>query len=306
MPQANRPHAPGKSFSADQIHKGLLQLALGAVMISFSGVFVKVAHVGPGAAAFYRVFIGGIILLILALLRKQKFLQRPALWTLAAGCGLLYAVDLTCWHRSVHFVGPGLSTILANFQVFFLGFVGVVFLGEKLTWKLAVAVPLCFVGMFMLVGLDWRGLTADYRAGIYFGLAASVFYASYILALRRSQSGEKSLPPMANMAVVSLAAAFFALLEVAAKPSATILIPDLQSGAAMLCYGVFGQVLGSFLIARGLPFVPASRAGLILLLQPSLAFVWDVLFFGRSATVVEVSGAVLALGAIYLGSTSRS
>ena len=42
--------------------------------------------------------------------------------------------------------------------------------------------------------------------------------------------------------------------------------------------------------------------GLLLLLQPTLAFVWDVLIFGRAFGVTEVSGAALALFAIYLGS----
>jgi drug/metabolite transporter (DMT)-like permease len=40
---------------------------------------------------------------------------------------------------------------------------------------------------------------------------------------------------------------------------------------------------------------------LILLLQPSLAFVWDVVLFDRPTQATEVLGAVLALVAIYLG-----
>ncbi|MCX6832762.1 MAG: hypothetical protein NT028_11655 [candidate division Zixibacteria bacterium] len=47
--------------------------------------------------------------------------------------------------------------------------------------------------------------------------------------------------------------------------------------------------------------ISASRVGLILLLQPTLAFVWDVLFFKRPTTELEGVGAVIALAAIYLG-----
>ncbi|MFB3063956.1 MAG: EamA family transporter, partial [Gammaproteobacteria bacterium] len=53
--------------------------------------------------------------------------------------------------------------------------------------------------------------------------------------------------------------------------------------------------------AHSLAQVPASRVGLILLLQPLLAFVWDVLFFARSITPTELTGAVLTLLGIYLG-----
>jgi len=45
--------------------------------------------------------------------------------------------------------------------------------------------------------------------------------------------------------------------------------------------------------------------GLILLLQPALAFVWDILFFGRPTRAVELVGAAITLGAIYLGLTGR-
>jgi drug/metabolite transporter (DMT)-like permease len=60
-------------------------------------------------------------------------------------------------------------------------------------------------------------------------------------------------------------------------------------------------VVGWLLISRGIPHVEAGRAGLVLLLQPSLAFVWDILFFGRPTDALDVAGAVLAVGAVYLG-----
>ena len=40
----------------------------------------------------------------------------------------------------------------------------------------------------------------------------------------------------------------------------------------------------------------------VLLLQPALAFIWDVVLFDRPTAVLEVVGAMLALVAIYLGS----
>ena len=44
---------------------GALMVAAGAVLISFSAVFVKLAHVSPTMAGFYRTFFGGIMLLII-------------------------------------------------------------------------------------------------------------------------------------------------------------------------------------------------------------------------------------------------
>jgi drug/metabolite transporter (DMT)-like permease len=44
----------------------------------------------------------------------------------------------------------------------------------------------------------------------------------------------------------------------------------------------------------------------MLLLQPSLAFIWDVLFFHRPTDAVDVGGAALAVGAICLGTARRA
>ncbi|MDH3433815.1 MAG: EamA/RhaT family transporter, partial [Gammaproteobacteria bacterium] len=46
--------------------------------------------------------------------------------------------------------------------------------------------------------------------------------------------------------------------------------------------------------------------GLALLLQPTLSFVWDVLFFARPMSLTELAGAAIALFAIYLGSRHTS
>ncbi len=82
-------------------------------------------------------------------------------------------------------------------------------------------------------------------------------------------------------------------------------IPDSQSWASMLAYGIVCQAIGWIIISRALVMVEASRAGLILLLQPTLAFVWDILFFSRATDITHIAGAVLALVAIYLGGSRK-
>ena len=82
-------------------------------------------------------------------------------------------------------------------------------------------------------------------------------------------------------------------------------IPDTQTWWVLIAYGILCQAAGWIIISRALRRVDASRAGLVLLLQPTLTFVWDVLFFQRPTTPVELVGATIALGAIYLGNRGR-
>ncbi|MBP7296541.1 MAG: EamA family transporter, partial [Acidobacteria bacterium] len=70
-------------------------------------------------------------------------------------------------------------------------------------------------------------------------------------------------------------------------------------------YALLGQVLAWVVIARALPKVTATLAGLILLLQPLLSFLWDVLFFSRPTGPLEWLGLGVALAGIYLGAAPQ-
>ncbi|MDB4441882.1 hypothetical protein N9219_00520 [bacterium] len=54
-----------------QRNTAIIHLIAGAVMISFSGVWVKISHVTPTVSAFYRVLFGGIFLLAAACWQKE-------------------------------------------------------------------------------------------------------------------------------------------------------------------------------------------------------------------------------------------
>lgn len=282
----------------------LLSLLAGAVLISFSSVMVKLTQVGPTTSAFYRVLFGGLGLSLLVLARRERLWAGwpPLAGALAAG--LLFALDLFFWHRSILYVGPGLATILANFQVFIMAGAGVLLLGERPGWRLAAAIPLAVLGLIMVVAQDWLDLGPQYRLGVIFGLVTALSYACYLLVLRWAVRRRPNLGATANVALISLACAGLLALEMA-RAGESFAIPSPADWGWLLIYGLACHGLGWVLISLGLGRIPASRAGLALLLQPTLSFVWDMLFFARPTTGLEASGAALALGAIYLGSASQ-
>ena len=278
----------------------LLSLIIGAVLISFSGVWVKVAHVTPTVSAFYRVFFGGIVLLVAALSRRELKWRGTRQFMLSTLCGFLFALDLWFYHNSIQYIGPGLGTIVPNFQVFILAGIGILFLREPLRVVFLLSLPLAFFGLIMIVGLKWAQLEQAYRIGIYYGLACAVLYASFILTLRRLQAEQVGISFFYVLMVVTFTSAIFLSVEVIHNND-SFRIPDLQSFFALAALGLFSQSIGWILISNALPQIRASLSGLILLLQPALAFVWDVLFFQRPTTLVNWIGVLIALAAIYLG-----
>jgi drug/metabolite transporter (DMT)-like permease len=283
----------------------VLRLLAGAALISFAPVFVRLTDVPPTASAFYRTLFGGLMLVVLLRIRGERLWTGGVALAALIAAGLCFALDLWAWHRSIWYVGPGLATLLANFQVFVLAIAGIALFGERLRPELAVAIPMALAGLALIVGLGRDELPADYRWGIGFGLLTAVAYAGYLLSLRRARLRAAGASPVGDLAVASLFSAL-ALWLSAGLEDVSLSIPTLTDGALLVAYALVAQVLGWLLISSSLREVPASTVGLLLLLQPTLAFVWDILIFQRPFGGRELSGALLALAAIYLGGRRAS
>jgi drug/metabolite transporter (DMT)-like permease len=277
------------------------RMILGAALISTTSIFVRWAHVEPTTSAFYRMAFGGVMLLALQVARGAW--RRPDRgeigWLLLPA--LAFGADLMVWHRSIRIVGPGLATLLGNFQVFIMAAVGIVFYHERPGWRFALGVGLALAGLWLLVGAGWQALTADYRWGVLLGVLTGVAYAVYMLSLRQAQMRRASLTPERTLCIVSLLCAAMLAVAIGVEDSG-FSIPDAHSWFALLGLAFFGQVLGWVLIARAMPQIPASLVGLLLLLQPMLSFVLDVLLFARPTGTLDWIGLALSLVGIFVAS----
>jgi drug/metabolite transporter (DMT)-like permease len=287
-------------FSRLSAVRGQLLVMAGSFCISFAALFVKGASMDPSVVVFYRLLFGGIALVAVALWRRERLMPPRSLLGVMAAAAAFFFADLTTWHACIVRLGPGLATILANFQVFFLALFGAFFLRESLSRQHKAAIPLALIGLAMLLEVDPRTLPRAIVSGVLFGLAASLFYTGYILTLRYSQTVTEHMPPIANMALVSLFTAVFSGLFCAGF-SLSFKIPDAETALILAALGIFCQAFGWVLLSQGLPLLPASRAGLIMLTQPAFSFFWDILFYNRPTGAVGFAGAVLAIGAIGLG-----
>lgn len=278
----------------------LFRLLAGSVCISFSPVFIKLANVSPDSAGFYRMLFAGLSLLVLLLLRgdRLKISRKSTLLLLASGTFL--AIDFMCWHRSIHLVGPGFSTLLGNFQVFFTALFSYIFLKQKITRLFMLAVFIALVGLLLITGVEWNALDDGIKLGIIFGIGTALFYSGYIMLIKESMNNP-SLSGVSAMLVVSIASTVV-LGFVTPLTGSSFAIPDAGSLLALIGAGVVSTTIGWSMISSAIKTIPATLAGLVLLLQPTLAFVWDVLFFDRPTGMLEVFGIILILSAIYIGS----
>ena len=292
--------------------RAVLGTAAGAIAISFAPIFVQaIPHgaLGPTAIGAYRTLIGAVVLAAIALLRRESLRpsRRGLLFTSLAG--VLFAGDLFVWHRSIARVGGGLATILGNTQVFWTAALGVLLLGERLAGRFLLALPVAIVGIALATGIlggsaGGGAATPADPIGVALGLGTALFYAGYIHAVRAGRSAVGRMGAVAQMAWTSVACGV-TLAVVATIEGTLVPPPDARTALCLVGVALVAQVFGWVTLATFIPRVPVALAGLLLLLQPAFAVVWEVLIFGRAFTMLQVAGAGLTLLAIYGGSLAR-
>ena len=286
-----------------QKHITLVNILSGACFISFSGIWVAWSGVEPTVSAFYRVFFGALFLIIPCAIKHEFRKVTLHKFLMVFLCGLCFAADLLCWHSCINYIGPGLATIVGNFQVFILTFVSVLFLGEKITLRFLISVPLAIGGLFLIIGFKWSELPTGYSTGIWLGLATALFYSAFILTLRKVQTMQTEPLFFFNLLLVSLSSSVFLGITILFSGS-NFTIPTPSSLGSLLCLALLSQTIGWNFISKGLSKIAPFIAGIILLLQPALAFIWDVLIFDRQTSLLNWFGVFVALSAIYMGMTS--
>ena len=119
-------------------------------------------------------------------------------------------------------------------------------------------------------------------------------------------AGRREVKPdiLPFMAWTSLFSAFFLLIGSAFEEGA-FWPPTLYAVVVLFLLGLVVHALGWWAIFSSLSVIPASRAGLILLLQPTLATIWGWMIFSEELTALQLLGAGITIAAIYFGSAMR-
>jgi len=285
-------------------YKFVIRMLIAAVIISTSSVWVKIAHVAPSVSGFYRMFIGGVLLLFICLIKKLDLWRgwRYFSWLFLAA--VFFALDLYFWHRSIFYIGPGLATVLGNFQVFFMTLAGFLFFKERISINFILGLIITIIGLFFLVGFHWAKLSVQYQTGVVYALLTAVAYTGFMLSLRHVQSKKNGLSAFSNLGIMSLMCALILFIELTLS-GLTVSIPSAQSFVSLLILGVFCQVVGWVLITQTMPHLPTSIVGVVLLLQPALSMLWDVIFFARPMSLLDILGLIMVLCGVYLASLKK-
>jgi drug/metabolite transporter (DMT)-like permease len=273
----------------------LLALFSGAMAIAFAPIGVRLSEVGPSATAFWRLTLAlpalwlWLILEQRAAHRLQQSLTRKDHTRLGLA-GLFFAGDLAVWHWSIHFTSVANATLLANFAPLFVMLGSWFMFGQRVSRTFLLAMGVALIGTVLMVGTSLR-VSLQHLWGDTLGLITAIFYASYILTVKRLRD-EFSVAVVMTWSGIACAAA---LLPIALLSGEQILPVSILGWMPLLGLALISQVGGQSLIAYALAHLPAAFSSVGLLLQPVMATVLAWLVFGETLRPWQAVGGMLVL-----------
>lgn len=294
-----QPAATGSGRSAP------LTLAFGAAVVSLAPILVKGASqagLGPTAIACWRCTLGTLVVAIVATLLRVGLGVPRRVMALLGLAGLAFALDLFAWHRSIVLAGAGLSTLLANTQVFGTAILSAVVFHESLRARFLFSATAAMVGVTLLVGVgsDVR-FTPQYLQGIGLGLLSGALYSVFLVSLRAA--GRRSMRVSSLVPLFWFSSYAAILLSVGVAVEGEPFVPQgWIAWSLVAALAIAAQFVGWWTISHSIPRVPGAVGGLILLLQPALATIWGALIFNERLEPLQIAGVILTLTAVYLGS----
>jgi drug/metabolite transporter (DMT)-like permease len=278
--------------------RAYLALAVAVGGIAWSAIFVRWAAVPGAVSAFYRVLIAGVVLLTWRGLRGGTRPVSPrAAWIAVAG-GVFFALDLALWNTAVMKTQAAVAAILGNNTPIFVGIMSWLVLHRRPRTSFWIGLALSLAGCVLIISANLRAAAAARGSitGDMLALAASVFFAAYLIVTERVRQSMDTL----TFNALAIAGSVAALLAIAMALRLPLGGFPPRTWLALAGLGLISQLVAYYALVYALGHLPATitSVGLLAQIPCTAALAW--LFLGEPLTGMQIAGGAVVLAGIYV------
>jgi len=267
---------------------------------SFPVIAYGVTLASPVLFLFLRFIIAAPLALIIMTalgVDLKRPLQSGAVWFL----GILNAVAFIMQYVAQTWTTATNAALFINLYIIFVGAGSVIFLKEKITWRLGAAVGLGILGTALVetqggkTGVSWDTFKGDLLA-LFAGLIWSVYIVmSKVILMRTAKS--QVISPEQLTGGVCLTSLIPLFLVVPFTDLGTIHnFPNMVLSATYLA--VFTTILAYLLWYKGLETLSATVTSVLVLLEVAFAAIISFIFLGdRFSIGTALGGGIICIGA---------
>ena len=290
---------PGVERPLSPLRQACLMFVVIAPMAAcYPAIDVGLAFAPPLRFAGARTFLGGLVLLLVLVIRRKPLWPeaRLARWILPLG---LLATTLTfgAMFASPAYTGAGIASILGNTQPLIIIVLAALFLSEQIGWSKALALLLGLAGVTLLALPALSAPTGHPFLGAILALGSSVSAAVASVTVKRLRPCKDLL----SLTAWQLIAGSVVLLGLSMvfEPQGTIAWTGGFVGL-LLFLALAGTALSTWLWFWLLQRAEVGRLSLYLFLVPVAGLLIAMGGFGERLNALQGGGAILILSAVAL------
>lgn len=280
------------------MNKSLDKLKLISSMIIFGtiGAVRRYIPYSSSIIAFVRGTVGTLFLLLVSLIKKEKFNFGAIKQNLPVLCvsGVLLAANWILLFEAYRYTSVAVATVCYYMAPVFVILVSPFFLHEALTVKKGLCSLVAVIGMVMVSGVIETGFSGI--RGVVFGLIAASMYAGIIILnkfIRNLSGNERTMIQLGISAVILLP--YVIITEDFSSLTVNPFIISMLAVAGIVHTGIaytfyFGSIKN----------IPAQTVALLSYLDPIIAVILSVVLLNEKISVISGVGIVLVIGATLL------
>jgi drug/metabolite transporter (DMT)-like permease len=247
-----------------------------------------VAHVPSADFLTVRFAVAAVVMAVLFRRQTLALTRREVL--IGVGLGVLYGLAQLLQTTGLEHTPASVSGFVTGTYVVLTPVFGAVLLRDRITRTTWLAVLLATAGLGVL---SLRGLTVGFGEAV--TLASAALYALHIVGLGRYSTAE-SATGLATVQAFVIAA----VTLVAALPGGITLPATGGQWTSLLYMALMAGALALWAQTWAQSHLPATRAAIVMTLEPVFATFFAVLLGGESLTGRMVVGGAMVLAAMYV------
>ena len=280
--------------------KGTIFILLSAFNFSLMGIFIRLINqeVTPITQVMLRIVIATAVLFVFYKLKKRKLFPHKRTIALLAVAGMFgYALMVVFINFAFINTTFGMATVVQQLTQLFVLFLGLVFLGEKITKKIVVGVFLSLSGVYLIFQPTAEGK----MIGITYGVIAAFLQAIYNVIQRYNHKFNKTY--------INVFYSFF-FASIVLIPLSFLLERPFSLTISPLTWGylgfmVFNNILAYYFLNSGLRLIQANKASIIATFQVFLGVLYSYFFYNEGLTMLQATGSGLILGSVIILNLKR-
>jgi len=264
-----------------------LHLFLGVLIVSFSGIMVKLSTISPSSLALYRVLFAEILFFAFSWGKFFHFNGLKEFLTILSA-GFFLDMHFLFWISSFRYTTVAGAVIPLMLQPIVTSLLAFFIFGEVLDRKEILAVLIVFSGILMMNISDLL-ISEKLGLGDFLSVLGSIFVSFFTLIAR------KLVPRMGailfNARAYAISLIFLLIFSIS---SSTVDSLDLRNLWITIFLGFGCSFLGYSLITNSLRFFKTGSVSMALVGEPVLGVLWSVTLLKETPTMYQIVGLVIS------------